>query len=88
MHPPYHLYEFGLGSFEQHALKNDYEIAHHEYYVASQTYLPQFADSFARRIMEMTKSGMQLEVWLRKKEGTGDAGLGRRRLPAREWSRR
>ncbi len=68
MHPPYHLYEFGLGSFEQHALKNDYEIAHNEYYVASQTYLPQFADSFARRLMEMTKSGMQLEVWLRKKE--------------------
>ena len=67
MHPPYHLYEFGLASFEHHALRNGYEIAHHEYYVASQTYVPQFADSFARRIMEMTKSGMQLEVWLRKR---------------------
>lgn len=33
MHDPYHLYEFGLKSFKEHANNNGYEIAFHEYYV-------------------------------------------------------
>lgn len=65
MHPPYHLYEFGLRSFQAHADRYKYEIAHHEFY-AAQTYLPRILDPVARYLMEKTNSGMQLEVWLRK----------------------
>jgi len=67
MHPPYHLYEFGLRSFEAHAQRSGYEIAHHEFYVAAQTYLPRALDPIARYVMERTNSGMQLEVWIRKR---------------------
>jgi len=67
MHPPYHLYEFGLRSFEAHARRYGYEIPHHEFYVTAQTYLPGVLDPIARYVMERTNSGMQLEVWVRKK---------------------
>src|SRR3982751_2159304 len=33
MHEPYHLYEFGLKSFQEHGKKNNYDIAFHEYYI-------------------------------------------------------
>ncbi|MBL7919634.1 MAG: class I SAM-dependent methyltransferase [Bacteroidia bacterium] len=66
MHDPYHLYEFGLNSFKEHAKKNDYEIALYEYYVC-QTYMPKIADFFLKPYMKRTNTGMQLCVWLRKK---------------------
>jgi SAM-dependent methyltransferase len=65
MHPPYHLYEFGLPSFQLHARNYGYELARHQFYVA-QTFMPKFLDPILRRVMEMTDTGMQLEVWLRK----------------------
>lgn len=68
MHPPYHLYEFGLRSFQAHAKKHHYEVAHHEFYVTAHTYLPRLLDPIGRYVMEKTDSGMQLEVWLRKRE--------------------
>lgn len=66
MHDPYHLYEFGLKSFKEHAKKNGYEIALYEYYVC-QTYMPKIADFFLKPYMKQTNTGMQLCVWLRKK---------------------
>ena len=39
MHEPYHLYEFGLKSFEENSRRHNYEIAYHEYYVCK-TFLP------------------------------------------------
>jgi len=66
MHEPFHLYEFGLKSFEQHAKQNDYEIAFHEYYVC-QTFMPRILDKFIKPYMKRTNTGMQLCVWLRKK---------------------
>lgn len=66
MHEPYHLYEFSLDSFCNHAKLNNYKIAFHQYYVC-QTYLPKFINSFMKPIMKKTNSGMQLCVWLRKK---------------------
>ncbi len=68
MHSPFHLYEFGLRSFEHNAKILNYEIAHHEYVVCS-TYLPRALDLIFRPIMAATDTGMQLEIWLRKKYG-------------------
>jgi ubiquinone/menaquinone biosynthesis C-methylase UbiE len=65
MHEPYHLYEFSLESFKLNGEKNNYSIAHHEYYVCD-TYLPSFLDRIASEIMKRTETGMQLTVWLRK----------------------
>ncbi len=67
MHEPFHLYEFGLKSFEKHAKKNNYEIAFHEYYVC-QTFLPKILDTVLVPYMKKTNTGMQLCVWLRKKK--------------------
>ena len=67
MHEPYHLYEFGLKSFQEHARNNRYEVALHEYYVC-QTFMPKILDRILKPFMEQTKTGMQLCVWLRKPE--------------------
>ena len=66
MHTPYHLYEFGLKSFQEHSKKNNYEIAFYEYFVCK-TYMPKIADFFLIPYMKWTNKGMQLSVWLRKK---------------------
>ncbi len=66
MHEPYHLYEFGLKSFQKHAHQHNYEIAFYEYYVC-ETFMPKFTDSFLKPFMKQTNKGMQLCVWLRKK---------------------
>lgn len=66
MHEPFHLYEFGLKSFQEHSRQHGYEIAFHEYYVC-QTYMPKIADYLLKPYMEWTNTGMQLCVWLRKK---------------------
>jgi ubiquinone/menaquinone biosynthesis C-methylase UbiE len=66
MHEPFHLYEFGLSSFEKHALLHNYKVAHHQYFV-SDTYMPSFVDFFIRPYMRWTNKGMQLSIWLQKK---------------------
>jgi 2-polyprenyl-3-methyl-5-hydroxy-6-metoxy-1,4-benzoquinol methylase len=66
MHEPYHLYEFGLKSFREHARLHGYEIAHYEYYIC-QTYMPKITDYILKPYMRWTDTGMQLCVWLRKK---------------------
>lgn len=66
MHEPFHLHEFGLKSFEEHARQHSYELAFHEYYVC-QTFMPKIADYILKPYMRWTNTGMQLCVWLRKK---------------------
>ncbi|WP_299352545.1 class I SAM-dependent methyltransferase [Mucilaginibacter sp.] len=66
MHAPYHLYEFGLKSFEDHAISNNYEVILHQYYVC-QTYMPKIIDYIITPFMKKTDTGMQLCVWLKKK---------------------
>ena len=66
MHDPYHLYEFGVKSFELHAKKNNYELAYYEFDVC-QAFMPKFLDYFLRPLMRKTNTGMQLCMWLRKK---------------------
>lgn len=65
MHEPYHLYEFGLTSFEKNAKLNNYEIAAFDYYVC-ETYMPKILDYVIKPYMKYTNKGMQLCVWLRK----------------------
>lgn len=66
MHEPFHLYEFGLKSFQEHAKRHGYDIAFHQYYVC-RTYLPKLADFVLKPYMKWTNQGMELCVWLRKK---------------------
>ena len=66
MHVPYHLYEFTLKSFQQHARKHRYEIAFHQYYVCK-TYMPKVTDFLLASFMKWTDQGMQLCVWLKKR---------------------
>lgn len=68
MHKPFHLYEFDLDSFKSHSAFNDYEIAHHEYYVCDIYFIPKIFHGFLAWYMAKTKKGMQLAVWLRKKQ--------------------
>ena len=66
MHPPFHLYEFGLKSFTELAKKLNYTLKQHKYYVGKTTVLPRILIPFADKYMKWTKTGMQLEVWLSK----------------------
>lgn len=66
MHAPFHLHEFGLESFQQHALKHNYEIVMYKYYVCD-TYLPKALNYALKKYMKWTNTGMQLSVWLKKK---------------------
>ena len=66
MHPPFHLHEFGLKSFQEHARQHKYELAFHKFMVCS-TYLPKVLDPVVKPFMAKTNTGMQLEVWLRKR---------------------
>lgn len=67
MHEPFHLYEFGLKSFQENAKINGYEVVFHEYYVCSIDPMPRFTHGVLSRIMKATDTGMQLAVWLKKK---------------------
>ena len=66
MHPPYHLYEFSLRSFEELSDRLDYDIVDTEYYVCD-TYLPRFLDPILKPWMRRSNRGMMLALWLRKK---------------------
>lgn len=63
MHPPYHLYEFALGSFQRHGDRAGYQVVAHRLF-ACETFLPEPFGSLATRVMDATETGMQLEVWL------------------------
>lgn len=68
MHEPYHLYEFGLKSFEEHARRTGlYTIVSHQYLVCSINPFPKFTHPILRRLMQWTNTGMQLTVWLQRK---------------------
>ncbi|MBK7298015.1 MAG: class I SAM-dependent methyltransferase [Flavobacteriales bacterium] len=65
MHPPYHLHEFGVKSFEENGKVNGYGIAFHEFYIC-QTFMPSILDGPLKCIMRRSGTGMQLSIWLRK----------------------
>lgn len=65
MHEPYHLYEFGLKSFQKHAENHNYSIEDHHYIVCD-TFLPRSLDFVLKPYMKRTNKGMQLAILLRK----------------------
>jgi SAM-dependent methyltransferase len=65
MHPPYHLYEFALKSFEENGKELGYSVIHHEYFVCN-TYAPKPFDKILSSYMRKTNKGMDIAVWLRK----------------------
>lgn len=71
MHSPFHLYEFGLASFQKHGQRIGYEVALHRYEVWSIYHVPRFLHPLFHWYMERTNTGMQLTVWLRKKAWEG-----------------
>ncbi len=66
MHPPFHLYEFGIKSFEELGEKLNFTIERKEHHVCYVFLAPKFLHPIFRKYMEWTDSGMQLIVWLRK----------------------
>lgn len=66
MHEPFHLYEFGLKSFEELSKKLPFEIAFHEYYVCNIYHVPKALHPLFRWYMQKSDTGMQLAVWLKK----------------------
>jgi SAM-dependent methyltransferase len=71
MHPPFHLYEFGLRSFKQHGEQTGYEVVQAHYSVCTIRHAPRILHPFLRWWMEKTSSGMQLHVWMRKRSSHG-----------------
>ena len=67
MHSPFHLYEFGLKSFEALADKLNFRIEKSYYDVATIEFVPKILHPVVGKYMEMTDTGMQLTVYLRKK---------------------
>jgi ubiquinone/menaquinone biosynthesis C-methylase UbiE len=65
LHMPYHLYEFTAKSFDAFAVREGCEVAFRHLYVGA-TYAPRWLDPILKRVMAATKTGMQLEVWLRQ----------------------
>lgn len=65
LHVPYHLYEFTAKSFDAFAVKAQCQVAYRRLFVG-ETYSPRLFDPLLKRAMAATKTGMQLEVWLRK----------------------
>ncbi len=66
MHTPFHLYEFGLTSFERNGRINGYEIVEHLYQVCDIYHVPKALHGPLRWWMARTNTGMQLTVYLRK----------------------
>lgn len=66
MHSPFHLYEFGFKSFEELGKKLNYKIVDYHYDVCSIEHVPKFLHSIFRRYMDLTDTGMQLTVYLKK----------------------
>ena len=66
MHSPFHLYEFGLKSFEELGKKIGYKIEKHYCAVCDINFVPSVFHPVMRKYMELNNSGMQLMVYLRK----------------------
>ena len=67
MHAPFHLYEFGIASFEEHGRRAGYDIAEHEFHQNEVLFVP-IPKLLHRPLswwMARNKAGMQLTVWLR-----------------------
>jgi ubiquinone/menaquinone biosynthesis C-methylase UbiE len=68
MHSPFHLYEFELKSFSELGNKLDFKIEKIEYHVCKIAFIPKILHVFFRKYMELTNTGMQITVYIRKND--------------------
>jgi len=66
MHSPFHLYEFGLRSFEKLSPKLAFSIADHYFDVGTLYHVPRMLHFPLSKYMKLTDTGMQLTVFLQK----------------------
>ncbi len=66
MHEPFHLYEFELKSFQKLGERIGFRTVEHEYMVCTVRNIPGPLKFIFRKYMEMTDTGLQLTVWLKK----------------------
>ncbi|HXH52817.1 MAG TPA: class I SAM-dependent methyltransferase [Sphingomicrobium sp.] len=66
MHSPFHLYEFTLKSFQENGRRIGYEVARSEIKAFTVLHLPKVLHPPLEWWMRLTRSGMQLTVYLRK----------------------
>lgn len=66
MHPPYHLHEFTPNSFRLFAKQRGIEVAQLKVHACEPYYVPSLLKPLATGIMNATRTGMQIVVWLRK----------------------
>jgi SAM-dependent methyltransferase len=64
LHVPFHLFEFTVQSFERHAERLGYQLAEHRHHVCD-TFAPRWISPMLTRVMELSRTGLELEVWLR-----------------------
>ncbi|HEY6502872.1 MAG TPA: class I SAM-dependent methyltransferase [Chitinophagaceae bacterium] len=67
MHSPFHLHEFDLRSFKRLGEKNDFEIIKADYFVCEIMFFPRIIKPLLAKYMQLTNTGMQLVVWLKRK---------------------
>jgi len=67
MHVPFHLYEFGLASFQKNGAILGYDVAEHQFSVCAIPFVP--LKPLFRWLMDRTNTGMQLTVFLRRQPG-------------------
>jgi 2-polyprenyl-3-methyl-5-hydroxy-6-metoxy-1,4-benzoquinol methylase len=66
MHSPFHLYEFGLKSFEAAGKQMNFSIVKHQYDVCDINPAPSVLHLPLKKYMQWTDTGMQLTVYLKK----------------------
>jgi 2-polyprenyl-3-methyl-5-hydroxy-6-metoxy-1,4-benzoquinol methylase len=66
MHPPFHLYEFGLKSFSELENKMNFKIEKIQYHVCDIAFIPKILHPIFRKYMQLTDTGMQMSIYLRK----------------------
>ncbi len=65
LHPPFHLYEFTGRSFAALGRTAGYSVVLERIHATS-SYLPRFLDPVVLPVMASTRTGLELEVWLRR----------------------
>ena len=68
MHPPFHLFQFGLRSFKMAGERLGFSTAFHEHLVCSVYHVPKVLHPPFRWLMNRTSTGMQLAVYLRRRK--------------------
>jgi ubiquinone/menaquinone biosynthesis C-methylase UbiE len=66
MHQPFHLYEFGLKSFTELGRRLNFKMEKYQYDAGGIMFIPKLFHPALCKYMELTNSGMQLTVYLRK----------------------